>query len=450
MPIPIEPKPSVIDLLRNRWMRVILEGVGIIAFFWLISRLSAVLTPVLIGLILAYMLDPLVTWLSRRGASRKVATTTVFGTGALILVAGLVFGVPKAWHEGRILYRGAVLGDAWTDSNGDGRWQQGEPLVRDINGNGIADPSYVNHAHDFLVSRGLIGGELAAVDKGDKADKTEGPLPASPKNPPVPTDQVADSTGIHANAAAASDGMEEFDVRTWIKDTFKDASKRGTILHKIGDVLGRIGFWLLVLLLIPIYGYFFSLNLPLVSRTIMEHIPLAHRDRTLRILAEIHVVVGAFFRGRVVICLILAIVAAIGFAVAQVPSWLVLAALMGVATAIPLAPILVMVPVAMLLYLSGADQWNYIAAAITYAVVQGLEPVLIAVIMGKGVEMHPVILVVAILAFGTLFGAAGALLAVPLAATARILAREFLYPQVRRLAGLDDGEAVVPPALPSA
>jgi predicted PurR-regulated permease PerM len=62
--------------------------------------------------------------------------------------------------------------------------------------------------------------------------------------------------------------------------------------------------------------------------------------------------------------------------------------------------------------------------------------------------MHPVILVVAILAFGSLFGAAGALLAVPLAATARILAREFLYPHVRRLAGLDDPPAS-PPATPA-
>ncbi|MBA2481448.1 MAG: AI-2E family transporter [Planctomycetes bacterium] len=428
-----EPAPSVVDLLRNRWTRVIIEVLGIIAFFWLISRLSGVLTPVLVGLILAYMLDPIVTWLTKRGCSRQLAVTAVFGSGALVLIAALVFGVPKAWHEGRTLYQGTVQGDVWTDSNGDGRWQAGEPLLRDLNRNGVGDQSYLDNAHDFLVQRGLIEPQRVAPDES-KPVASEGAL---------------------APGIAVQSDDHDFDAQVWLKQKAKDLSRNmrdgdRSMVNRVLGIFAGVGFWLLMLLLVPVYGYFFSLNLPLVSRTIIEHIPLRHRERTLRLLAEIHLVVGAFFRGRVMICIILGVIAAIGFAIAKVPSWLVLGLLLGFGTAIPLAAGLALVPVGMLLYLSGADQWQYIAAVATYIVVQGLEPVLIAVIMGKGVEMHPVILVVAILAFGTLFGAAGALLAVPLAATARILAREFLYPQVRRLAGLDDGEAVVPPALPSA
>jgi len=121
-----------------------------------------------------------------------------------------------------------------------------------------------------------------------------------------------------------------------------------------------------------------------------------------------------------------------------VPSFLVLGLLMGLATAIPLAPGVFMVPVCVLLYLANPEPWQYWTAGITYLLIQGLEPVLIAAIMGKGVEMHPVLIVVAIFAFGTLLGGVGVVLAVPLAATARILGREFVYPQVRRLAGLDE------------
>lgn len=430
----MDSKPGFLDLLQHRWARVVLEGLGIVAFFWLITRLSSVLTPVLVGLILAYMLDPVINYMTRRGMSRRLATSLVFGSGALVLLVTLAVGIPKAWHEGRILYQGAVLGDSWKDVDGNGKWEEGEPLIRDINGNGKADPSYLKAGHDFLVARGLISSAASAPPVVDGAAV-----------PAVPT---ADSTGDHPASAADEEGPD-FDPQSWLKEQAKSISRTlragdRSVLHKTLDIFGKIGFWLLVLLLIPIYGYFFSLNLPMVSRTIMEHVPLTHRERTLRIFAEINQVVGAFFRGRVLICLILGIIAGIGFAIGRVPSWFVLAAVMGFATAIPLAPALVLAPVCMLLYLSGAEQWQYLAAGATYLVVHGLEPVLIAVIMGHGVEMHPVILVVAIFSFGALFGTPGALLAVPLAATARILLREFLYPQVRRMAGLDvdaDGAA---------
>jgi predicted PurR-regulated permease PerM len=454
---------GVIDLLRHPWAKIVLESLGIIIFFWLITRLSEVITPVLVGLVLAYILDPVVSWISRHGIRRRFAVSLVFGTGVLAMLAVLAIGVPKAWREGRLLYQGAVEGDRFIDLDGDGKWEEGEPLTRDLNGNGRYDPPWLRRAHDALLQRGLIG-ESEPPKPAAPAPKpvtpapkavTPAPTPAdqapAPAEPPAaPAEQGATSadqpaTGAASDAGAQRGGDEDdFDPQAWLKASLRDLSKRfrsgdRNAFNKLFEVIGRIGYWGLLLLLIPTYGYFFSLNLPLVSRTIIEHVPLAHRDRTLRIFAEINQVVGAFFRGRVAICGILAIVAGVGFAIAQVPSWLVMAGVMGIATAIPLAPILVLVPAALLLFLNGADQWQYFAIVGTWLVVQGLEPVLVAVIMGAGVEMHPVILIVAILAFHHLFGGAGAILAVPLAATARILLREFLYPHLRRMAGLDRG-----------
>lgn len=404
---------GVRDLIKHPWARVVLELGGLVLFFWLLARLGDVLTPVLIGLVLAYMLDPLVTWMSKRGFSRRVAVTLVFGTGALLLLGGLGVGIPKAWKESRELYQGAVLGDTWEDANADRKWTPDEKLRRDLNGNGVADEPYLRRLSRILVERGII-------------------------NAPV-----RDAKEREPGATPADDDDTDVDPVAWVKDQAKGmvaAYRAGDhrVVDKAKSVLGNIGYWLLALLLIPVYGFFFSLNLPLVSRTIMDHVPLRHRDRTLRIFSEINVVVGAFFRGRLIICLILGVIAAAGFGIARVPSWIVLGLLMGVGTAIPLAAGLTLVPACGLLYLSGADTWQYVAVVATYIIVQGLEPVLIAVIMGAGVEMHPVILIVAILAFGTLLGAPGILLAVPLAATARILMREFVYPHMRRMAGLDE------------
>jgi predicted PurR-regulated permease PerM len=416
---------GVLDLLKHPWARVVLEAIGIVACFWLITRLSDVLTPVLVGLILAYILDPVVTWLTRHGCRRQFAVTVIFGGAFLALCAALALGIPKAWHGGRDFYLGAVYGDQWEDANGDRVWQPGEPLKRDLNGNGVADPPYLRRLTHVLVDHGVISGTVKDEAAAD----------------------VPQGVGSEVDSL-------EFDPLSAVKDSVKHmvaAYRSGDhrAFEKIKGIGAGLGFWLLAIVLVPVYGFFFSLNLPLVSRTIMEHVPLRHRDRTLHILAEINVAVGAFFRGRLVICLILGILAGIGFAIARVPSWPLLAILMGIGTAIPLAAGLTVIPVFVLLYLGGGDTWQYITVAGTYLVVQGLEPVLIAVIMGAGVEIHPVILIVAIFGFGALFGAPGVLLAVPLAATARILLREFLYPQMRRMASLDANGPPAPPAPPA-
>ena len=48
--------------------------------------------------------------------------------------------------------------------------------------------------------------------------------------------------------------------------------------------------------------------------------------------------------------------------------------------------------------------------------------------LGKGGELHPMILVMAILICGSLFGGIGLVLAVPMASTAKILIEEFVLP----------------------
>lgn len=398
----------IFDIIKIPWVHILLEALGILLALWLLHRLSAVLTPVGIGLALAYMVEPLVAWLESKHIHRRYAAGVVFGGGALILALTVALAIPIAWTEGIKLYRVGFQGDMWIDQPGadgigNGSWDPGEILVRDLNGNKRYDPSQLQVMQNFMLSKGWI---------------QEGTLTA---------------------------GGMTFDPELWLRGELAEfSSEDGRLLFsKVGDVLGRIGFWGLALMLIPVYAYFFSLHLARVSVRIVEHIPVNQRGRTLRILSEINAVVGAFFRGRLAICAILGVVAAVGFAIANTPSFLVLGILMGLATAIPLASGLVLLPVFMLLYLAGGSSEQYIGVAITYLIVQILEPVLISAIMGKGVEMHPVLIVVAILGFGALLGGVGVLLAVPLAATARILFREFVYPQVRRIAGLDEPRSLL-------
>jgi predicted PurR-regulated permease PerM len=69
-----------------------------------------------------------------------------------------------------------------------------------------------------------------------------------------------------------------------------------------------------------------------------------------------------------------------------------------------------------------------------YILVQTAEAILIPLIMGRDIELHPVTLIVALLLCGKLLGVLGLILAVPIFATARILAREYLWPWLRQWA----------------
>jgi len=418
-------------------MRIVLEAVGIVLALWLLRALSGVLTPLLVGLILAYMVDPLVVALSKRMA-RQYAVTVVFGMGSLLLLAAIGVAIPVGWVQGRQLANVVMLGDAFTDRNGNGEFDAGEALTRDLNRNGRFDRSLKERTIEALVRWKLIPSE-------------EGTAPVLPPTVAPGTPAVVDQPALSENASDVMRLAKE-KALAWLESL---AREPGTALRRIGAILGDLGWWTLAILLVPIYGFFFSLSLGKVSAAIIAHIPRRQRERTVRILGEIHQVVGAFFRGRLIICVILSVCGVIGFSVAGVPSALFLGLALGFGTAVPLAAGLVLIPAAVLLAVDGAAQWQYIVAGVTYLFVQGFETVLLSVVMGKGVEMHPVLVLVAILAFGTLLGAVGVLLAVPLAATARILFREFVYPEVRRLAGLDETDIsrpaiAVPPGPPPA
>ena len=63
-----------------------------------------------------------------------------------------------------------------------------------------------------------------------------------------------------------------------------------------------------------------------------------------------------------------------------------------------------------------------------------VEPLVGTLILSHQVKTHPVVIIIALLIGGTLFGAFGMILSIPLAATVKILAEEFIIPPLKDLA----------------
>jgi predicted PurR-regulated permease PerM len=187
-------------------------------------------------------------------------------------------------------------------------------------------------------------------------------------------------------------------------------------------------------ILVPIYAFFLLIAMPSVRKGVHRYLPLWHREQLLRIIREIERVVAAFFRGRLIVSLICAFLTyvgflAVGFTGTGVPYAVLFSLLIGLATAVPLAGLLFLVPALIMTGLDGGTALTVALVVVVYVVVQVLETVVLTpTIMGREVELHPVTLIIALLLCGKLLGILGLILAVPIAATCRILAREFFWP----------------------
>jgi predicted PurR-regulated permease PerM len=221
-----------------------------------------------------------------------------------------------------------------------------------------------------------------------------------------------------------------------------------TVNTQLETLPGRIGGWAtsgltsvdrvfsfgLDLLLIPIYAFFLLIAMPAIRGGVRVYMPQWHRDQLLRIIHDIEKVVAAFFRGRLIVCLICAALTYLGFLAVGlsgtgVPYAALFGLLIGLATAVPLAGLLFLVPALIMTGLDGGSGLTVVLVISVYVVVQVLETVVLTpTIMGHEVELHPVTLIIALLLCGKLLGVLGLILAVPIAATCRIVAREFFWP----------------------
>jgi predicted PurR-regulated permease PerM len=241
-------------------------------------------------------------------------------------------------------------------------------------------------------------------------------------------------------------------ARSWVD------SLPGRIGGWAGGAFGSVGAvvsFALSVLLVPIYAFFLTLAMPRVREGVKTYLPSSHKARIVRIVRDIELVVSAFFRGRLLISLICAGVGVAGFYACalvgvSVPYAFLFGTAIGFATIIPLAGLAFLAPaLAMTMMEPNAGVLHASLVIGVYVLVQTVEAILIPLIMGREVELHPVTLIVALLLCGKLLGVLGLILAVPIFATARILAREYLWPWLRQWAeGIPQPPDDPPAALP--
>ncbi|MGB3177360.1 MAG: AI-2E family transporter [Albidovulum sp.] len=180
------------------------------------------------------------------------------------------------------------------------------------------------------------------------------------------------------------------------------------------------------IIVVPVVTFYLLLDWDNMVAKIDGWLPLDHRDLVRQLAADVDRVLAAFVRGQVSVCLILGTFYSAGLMLAGLDFGLIVGAIAGLITFIPYVGALIggALAIGLALFQFWGDWVSIGVVAGIFAIGQFLEGnVITPRLVGKSVGLHPVWLLFALSAFGTVFGFVGMLVAVPVAAALGVLAR---------------------------
>jgi predicted PurR-regulated permease PerM len=322
--------------------------------FMLLSLLPGVSVPVLLGLMLCYALNPIVTRLERRGLSRSLGAGAVFGSAGAGLALALVYLLPT--------FRAQF----------------------------IKLPDLIRQAGAEWVPR-------LEVRLG------------------VSVPQFLQQRAAELGAQASN----------LLKTTAPSAA--GFLATFAGNT-ARLLVTAASLLVVPVLAFFFLRDYPKLIERGRSLLPRRFKTLLCERFVEVDEVLSAFIRGELTVGAILFVWYSVGLSLAHLPMAIVIAFIAGFGVMVPYvgpATGLALAVLGLLVGWQGSTQ--VIIVLVTFGLAQMMEGlVLTPRIVGYKVGLPPVAVIVAVLAFGELFGFTGVLLAVPSSAVLKVALRVFI------------------------
>jgi predicted PurR-regulated permease PerM len=370
------------------WRNAILAVLGAL-LLWFLWTVRAALNPLGVGLLFAYMLHPMVTSLERHGWSRRLAVNVIFAAtaiGVAVLGAALILQARGLWTE--MAKPEGALARIETE------------LVQSV-----------TWFYEQLDRWGIETPEVAPGEEGEAAGIRLQDVFAA-------LQEWLAQEGYLAGAGQAG---------------LRAAGGVWSLLRRVFGSLLTLGGYLL---LVPIYTWFLLFELERISDFVESYIPRPERARFGRIGNQIAEMLGNFFRGRMLVCLLKGLVLAIALRLAGFPYALLIGVVSGFLSLVPFIGPAFGYGLAFLLGLLEFDLASCaVRMAVVYAVGELVEGyILLPRVLGDSIGLHPIVVIASLMVFGAAFGLFGMLLALPLTSAAVIVARELVLPALRDLA----------------
>ncbi len=220
--------------------------------------------------------------------------------------------------------------------------------------------------------------------------------------------------------------------------------------------LGAFGF-LIGMIVVPIYLFFFLLHSGRISERWGDYLPLRaspFKDEVVDCLNEINDYLISFFRGQIIVTLIDGAILAIVLLFMGIKFALLIGLMVAILQLIPYVGILLCwIPAVLITAVQfqadGRSMEMVFWVTVVFVIVTNLDGLVIAPrIVGNSVGLHPMTIIVSVFAWSLLVGGLlGALLAVPLTATLKVLLRRYVWERQFRAPQEEKVESPPPSAL---
>jgi predicted PurR-regulated permease PerM len=345
-----------------------------------ISFLQPVLTPIAVAAILAFLLEPVVRFSMRLGLSRLISIILVYLAFAAFFVGLLVYIIPPAYRQGNTLVK-----------NFPGYMQKTQALTTRT-----FDNLHRLSSLDFL-----------------RSDKTDQPA----------NEQLS---------ALVSQSIK--DAGNWVQQKIPDlAVESGRFLQRsLGGFLGVFGL-LLSMILVPIFLFFFLKDSASIAENWSRYLPLRAsplKNEIVSLVGEINSYLISFFRGQLIVSLIDGFLISVALLVLGLDFAILIGLMVGVLGLIPYLGMMICYIPAVIIAAAQFGDWTHplIVTAI-FILANNIDGIFIAPkIVGESVGLHPLTVIVSVLAWSLILGGLlGALLAVPLTATIKVLLKRYFW-----------------------
>jgi predicted PurR-regulated permease PerM len=337
-----------------------------VALGLLLQVLGGAVTPFVLGIVLGYLLDPIVQRLERLGLNRLGASLVILVVFIVVFAIILVVLAP-------------ILGAQLVDFTG-------------------KLPSYV------------VRLQALAVDQGNMLlEKYGGPWREKfGLGAPLSSEQIQKSVGDLVGQGGQ-----------WLLNALRSLASGGAAIFS----------FLSFLVFTPVVAFYMLLDWEKMLATIDDWLPLDHRDGLRQIAREIDHALSGFMRGQSLVCLFLGLWYGIGLSLIGLDFGFLIGVIGGVLSFVPYVGSLTVLVLSLgVAIVQGWPSWNLFFLALgLVGFGQFLEGnVLSPRLVGHSVGLHPVWLMFSLVAFGALFGFTGLLIAVPMSAAIGVLARHLL------------------------
>jgi predicted PurR-regulated permease PerM len=261
---------------------------------------------------------------------------------------------------------------------------------------------------------GVTGSAMGSL-VGEQAQQLAATFPALLDDAQRRVEQLQERFGLESGFSLEPQGLLESARNFLSGDTVSAVASVGA---SVANVLS-LG---LVILISTVYAV--ARPKPLVNGFV-SLFPAGWRGRVREVLKELYGTVQRWFLGQLTSMFIIGFLFTVSLSIIGIPYALLLGILSGLLAFVPYVGALLSVIAPILLALVSPEPLDAVWVLVAYGIIQAIEGNLIQpIVMSRAVELHPVVVVFALLIMGTLFGLVGVLLAVPLVASLQVLVRE--------------------------